>query len=232
VVVCDPGRGASSSLQPPRADEHELFRCMLFNALISNTDDHPRNQTARIVADASTTGISHNLFSVGFPRQLGERPRRNRGPHFHLNVALDERAIRAAILLAPHHCEFVSELSFSLVDDGERHPCAVSEEIAEIRRYSDGSSRGPQNSSPGAPAIPWRKARSRCPATVIAPMLNNLMSSIRGLGFVIERSSRGLGGGTDQALGPEQQLEEVRPECALLGLSYFGSPLVPWHYHL
>jgi len=27
----------------PRADAHELFRRMLFNALISNTDDHPRN---------------------------------------------------------------------------------------------------------------------------------------------------------------------------------------------
>src|SRR5207244_2782187 len=25
------------------ADAHELFRRMLFNALISNTDDHPRN---------------------------------------------------------------------------------------------------------------------------------------------------------------------------------------------
>lgn len=30
----------------PREDAHELFRRMVFNALISNTDDHPRNHAA------------------------------------------------------------------------------------------------------------------------------------------------------------------------------------------
>ena len=36
----------------PRGDAHELFRRMLFNALISNTDDHPRNH-AVIATDSA-----------------------------------------------------------------------------------------------------------------------------------------------------------------------------------
>ena len=39
-VTCEPERHA-----------RELFRCMVFNALISNTDDHPRNH-AILAADA------------------------------------------------------------------------------------------------------------------------------------------------------------------------------------
>lgn len=40
VILVEELRRLSSD---PRADAHELFRRMVFNALISNTDDHPRN---------------------------------------------------------------------------------------------------------------------------------------------------------------------------------------------
>ena len=49
VILAEALRRLSSDA---RADAHELFRRMLFNALISNTDDHPRNH-AVIAMDAA-----------------------------------------------------------------------------------------------------------------------------------------------------------------------------------
>jgi len=45
----------------PRADAHELFRRMLFNSLISNTDDHPRNHAVIAMDTAFRLAPAYDL---------------------------------------------------------------------------------------------------------------------------------------------------------------------------
>ena len=55
----------------PRADAHELFKRMVFNALISNTDDHPRNHA--VIARDSEWRLSPGYDLVPFPAVSVER---------------------------------------------------------------------------------------------------------------------------------------------------------------
>ena len=49
----------------PRADARELFKRMVFNALISNTDDHPRNHA--VIAPGNDWRLSPVYDLVPFP---------------------------------------------------------------------------------------------------------------------------------------------------------------------
>jgi serine/threonine-protein kinase HipA len=58
VILVEELRRLSSD---PRADAHELFRRMLFNALISNTDDHPRNHAVIAMDTAFRLAPAYDL---------------------------------------------------------------------------------------------------------------------------------------------------------------------------
>lgn len=69
VLLAEELRRVSSD---PRADAHELFRRMVFNALISNTDDHPRNHA--VMAPGNDWRLSPAYDLVPFPAvSLGRR---------------------------------------------------------------------------------------------------------------------------------------------------------------
>jgi serine/threonine-protein kinase HipA len=59
VILVEELRRLSSD---PRADAHELFRRMLFNALISNTDDHPRNHAVIATDTAFRLSPAYDLM--------------------------------------------------------------------------------------------------------------------------------------------------------------------------
>lgn len=68
VLLAEQLRRVSSA---PRIDAHELFRRMAFNALISNTDDHPRNHA--VIAPGSEWRLSPAYDLVPFPAVSLER---------------------------------------------------------------------------------------------------------------------------------------------------------------
>lgn len=68
VMLAEELRRVSSA---PRADAHELFKRMVFNALITNTDDHPRNHA--VIAPASDWRLSPAYDLVPFPSVSLER---------------------------------------------------------------------------------------------------------------------------------------------------------------
>jgi serine/threonine-protein kinase HipA len=68
VLLAEELRRVSST---PRADARELFKRMVFNALISNTDDHPRNHA--VIAPASEWRLSPAYDLVPFPAVSIER---------------------------------------------------------------------------------------------------------------------------------------------------------------
>jgi serine/threonine-protein kinase HipA len=68
VLLVEELRRVSSD---PRADAHQLFKRMVFNALISNTDDHPRNHA--VIAPASEWRLSPAYDLVPFPAVSLER---------------------------------------------------------------------------------------------------------------------------------------------------------------
>lgn len=55
----------------PRADARELFKRMVFDALISNTDDHPRNHA--VIAPGNEGRLSPVYVLVPFPAVSVER---------------------------------------------------------------------------------------------------------------------------------------------------------------
>lgn len=55
----------------PKADARELFRRMVFNALISNSDDHPRNHA--VIAPGGEWRLSPAYDLVPFPAVSIER---------------------------------------------------------------------------------------------------------------------------------------------------------------
>lgn len=57
VLLVEELRRVSSA---PRADARQLFKRMVFNALISNTDDHPRNHAVIVVS--LTSGLLNYSF--------------------------------------------------------------------------------------------------------------------------------------------------------------------------
>ena len=68
VLLAEELRRVSSD---PRADARELFKRMVFNALISNTDDHPRNHA--IIAPNEEWRLSPAYDLVPFPAVSVER---------------------------------------------------------------------------------------------------------------------------------------------------------------
>ena len=68
VLLVEELRRVSSD---PRADARELFKRMVFNALISNTDDHPRNHA--VIAPGSEWRLSPAYDLVPFPAVSVER---------------------------------------------------------------------------------------------------------------------------------------------------------------
>lgn len=68
VLLAEELRRVSST---PRADTRELFKRMVFNALISNTDDHPRNHA--VIALGSEWRLSPAYDLVPFPAVSLER---------------------------------------------------------------------------------------------------------------------------------------------------------------
>jgi serine/threonine-protein kinase HipA len=68
VLLVEELRRVSSD---PRADARELFRRMVFNALISNTDDHPRNHA--VIAPGNDWRLSPAYDLVPFPAVSVER---------------------------------------------------------------------------------------------------------------------------------------------------------------
>jgi serine/threonine-protein kinase HipA len=57
--------------EDPKADAHELFKRMVFNALISNTDDHPRNHA--VIAPGETWRLSPAYDLTPMPHVSVER---------------------------------------------------------------------------------------------------------------------------------------------------------------
>lgn len=68
VLLVEELRRVSSD---PRADARELFKRMVFNALISNTDDHPRNHA--VIAPGDDWRLSPAYDLVPFPAVSVER---------------------------------------------------------------------------------------------------------------------------------------------------------------
>lgn len=68
VLLVEELRRVSSD---PQADAHQLFKRMVFNALISNTDDHPRNHA--VIAPGSEWRLSPAYDLVPFPAVSLER---------------------------------------------------------------------------------------------------------------------------------------------------------------
>lgn len=68
VLLAEELRRVSSD---PRTDARELFKRMVFNALISNTDDHPRNHA--VIAPGSEWRLSPAYDLVPFPAVSLER---------------------------------------------------------------------------------------------------------------------------------------------------------------
>ena len=68
VLLAEELRRVSSD---PRADARELFQRMVFNALISNTDDHPRNHA--VIAPGSDWRLAPAYDLVPFPAVSVER---------------------------------------------------------------------------------------------------------------------------------------------------------------